>query len=234
MKTMGTFKKTFQAFVVTLCMIPSVLFAQVETPNESPFSIGADLYSNYVWRGSKFGTGIAVQPSVKFSSNNFTIGAWGSFDASGYTEADLYLSYSFGFGLTLGVTDYYYPTWLGAPTDYFNYSDTAGNHAIELNASYALKNFSLSANYILNEAPGAGSLGGDMYFEAGYSFSHFKVFAGAGNGWHTLDNEFAFCNIGIATTKTIVITEKFSIPVTGTVLLNPDKKQLFLVVGFSF
>lgn len=231
---MGTTKKFVSALLITTCLIPSLLFAQEETTSESPFSIGADFYTNYVWRGSKFGSGPAIQPSVKFAKGGLTVGAWGSFDAAGYTEADLYVSYAFDFGLTLGATDYYYPFWAGVPMDYFNYSDTAGTHAFELNASYSLKNLSLAGNFIFNEAAGAGSFGGDMYFEAGYAFPNFKVFVGAGDGWHTSDNEFKICNIGVSTSKTIEITDKFSIPVTGSVIMNPDKEQLFLVVGFSF
>jgi hypothetical protein len=73
-----------------------------------------------------------------------------------------------------------------------------------------------------------------MYFQAGYSFTYFNLFVGAGDGWHTSDGEFALCNVGIGTSKTIKLTETFSIPVIGQVILNPEKEQLFVVVGFSF
>jgi hypothetical protein len=231
---MKTIKIFLFALLLTTCALPATMFAQEEAAKASPFSLGADIYSNYIWRGSKFGTGPAIQPSVKFTTGGLTIGAWGSFDAAGYTEADLYASYAFDFGLSLGLTDYYYPTWLGVPMDYFNYSDTLGSHAFEINAGYTIKGLSLSGNYILNKAGGAGSAGGDMYFEAKYAFTNISVFAGAGDGWHTSDGDFALCNIGISTSKTIEITDKFSIPVNGSVILNPEKKQLFLVLGFSF
>ena len=35
-----------------------------------------------------------------------------------------------------------------------------------------------------------------MYFQAGYAFKHFNIFAGAGDGWHTSDGKFALCNVG--------------------------------------
>jgi hypothetical protein len=54
-----------------------------------------------------------------------------------------------------------------------------------------------------------------------------------GDGWHTSDAEIAVCNLGIGTSKTIKITDSFSIPVTGQVVLNPEKEQLYMVVGFS-
>lgn len=193
------------------------------------FSVGADLYSNYIWRGSKYGQGPAVQPSVKFVTGGFTAGVWGSFDASGYAEADPYFSYALPMGLSLGMTDYYYPG-----LNFFEVSDTAGSHAFELNAGFAKGGLSLSANYILNEAGGAASAGGDMYFQAGYAFTYFSLFAGAGDGWHTSDGNFALCNVGLGTTKTIKLTDSFSIPVSGQVILNPEKEQFFVVIGFSF
>jgi hypothetical protein len=214
--------------MVAVFLLSAPLFAQDEEGN-SNFSVGADIYSNYVWRGSKLGTGPSFQPSVKFETGGLTLGVWGAFDANGYTEADPYISYSFPFGLSLGLTDYYSPG-----LEVFETSDTAGSHALEINAGFAKGGLSLSANYIVNEAGGIASAGGDMYFQAGYAFKHFNIFVGAGDGWHTSDGEFNLCNLGIGTSKEIRITDSFSIPVNGQVILNPEKEQLFVVVGFSF
>ena len=189
----------------------------------SHFNVGADIYSNYIWRGTKFGKGPAIQPSIKYSGRIFTVGAWGSFDFSGYQETDLYVSLSLPSGLSLGLTDYYYPG-----LDYFDYSDTSGSHAFEVNLGFSKSNLSLTANFIINEAGGAASLGWDKYFQATYSFITFNLFIGAGDGWHTYDpvtgkDKFAVCNLGLGTTKTIKVTDSFSIPVTGQLVFNPDK-----------
>jgi hypothetical protein len=170
-----------------------------------------------------------LQPSIKFSTGGFSVGVWGSFDVNGYAEADPYVSYSFPFGLSLGLTDYYFP---GLP--FFETSVASGSHAFEINSGYTTGGLSLNANYILNEAGGVASAGGDMYFQAGYAFKSFSLFAGAGNGWHTSNGEFNLCNVGIGTSKTIEVTEKFSIPVSGQVILNPEREQLYMVVAFSF
>lgn len=200
-----------------------------EEESQSKFNVNADLYTNYIWRGSKLGTGPALQPSVTFKTGGLAVGVWGSFDASGYMEADPFVSYSFPFGLSLGITDYYLP---GRPL--FEVSDTAGNHALELNGGFTKWGLTLNANYIVNEAGGVASLGGDMYFQAGYAFKYFNIFLGAGDGWHTSDGDFALCNVGIGTTKEIKITDTFAIPVTGQIIVNPEREQLFVVVGFSF
>lgn len=222
---MKRFIKTLAILVVTSITFSNVINAQEEESGPS-FSAGADIYSNYVWRGSKLGTGPAFQPTVKFSAGGFTAGVWGSFDAAGYAEVDPYISYSFPFGLSLGITDYYYPTLGGS-----FFADSS--NAFELNAGFSKGGFSLSGNYILNKAAVPASAGGDKYFQVGYAFSSFSLFAGAGDGWHTSDGEFNICNIGIGTSKEIKITDSFTVPVSGQVILNPDKKQLFLVVGFS-
>ncbi|MCF8264502.1 MAG: hypothetical protein K9I99_08375, partial [Melioribacteraceae bacterium] len=159
----------------TLFVAAFVLFAFVET--SAQFSVGTDIYSSYVFRGVKFGSGPAIQPYVDYSNGGFSVGAWGSVTyASDYQEMDLYASYTTG-GLTLGVYDYYYPG-----TAFFDVSDTTGSHGIELNLGYEVDGFSIAANYIVNEAPGAGTVGGDKYFELGYAFETFSLFVGAGDG----------------------------------------------------
>jgi len=235
---MRNLRRTFLIATAIFVLFITNASAQDEPVKEettSPFSIGVDVVTNYVWRGSKFGTGPALQPTVKYTIGGFSAGVWGSFDAAGYQEVDPFITYTAPFGLTLGAYDYYYPT-----QDLFNVSDTAGSHGLELTAGYTIKGFSLSANYIVNEAPGAGTKGGDTYIQAGYAFKYFNVFIGAGNGWYiptnigTDENEFKICNIGIGATKEIKITDNFKIPVFGQIIVNPDQERLFLVVGLSF
>ena len=200
-----------------------------EAQDNSKFSVSTDLFSNYVWRGTRYGTGPSVQPEVKYEKGGLTLGVWGSFDFRGYSEADPFVSYSFPFGLSLGITDYYYPD-----LSMFDFSRSTGSNAIEINVGYSTGDLSLSGNFILNEAGGAGSNGGDLYFQMGYAISNVDLFMGAGNGWHTSDGEFNLCNIGLSVTRDIHITEYFSIPLTGQVILNPEREQLFIVAGFSF
>jgi hypothetical protein len=216
-------KVNFLLSLLMAGMFGSLVSAQIS------ISPAVDIYSNYLWRGSKFGTGPSVQPSVALKSGGITVGVWGAFDAAGYTESDLYASYATSFGLTVGATDYYYPN-----LKYFDYSDTSGSHAFEANIGYSIKSFSISANYIFNEAGGAASMGGDKYFELGYAFSVASVFVGVGDGWHTSDTKFGVCNVGVKSTKEIKVTETFTVPVTGIVVFNPEKEQLSVVVGFSF
>ena len=195
------------------------------------FSTGADLVSSYVWRGVQY-AGASVQPSVSMSAGGFTLGAWGSADFDGTAlEMDLYTSYEFGFGLSLGLTDYYYPG-----TQFFDYEvdldkGDVSSHWIEGNLGYSIKNLSLSANYMLL----TNSADPDMYFELGYDFGKVSAFVGGGNGWHTADGDtdLEIVNIGLSTSKEIKFTESFTLPLTGSVILNPNSEQFYIVVAAS-
>jgi len=200
-----------------------------DTTQAQELSTSVDLYSTYVFRGVAY-SGPSIQPMVELSAGGFALGAWGSqgidgnAGSPGFQEMDLYTSYSFDFGLSIGFTDYYYP---GAP---YGQEDS---HAFELNLGYSIGDLSLSGNYIFNEAPGAGSLGEDMYFELGYSAGPADLFAGAGDGWHSTDGDFAIVNVGVGTSKEIKITDSFSIPLSGAVILNPNTEQFYILAGIT-
>lgn len=211
------FKKLRREYSVLLVsaglIISNTVYSQEE--KSSPFTAGADIYSSYIWRGTKYGRGPAIQPKLELNSGMFTAGAWGSFNYSGYQETDLYFSFSLPAGFMVGMINYYYPD-----LEYFDYSDSTGSHAFEINLGFTKGNLSISVNYILNKAGNAGLKGGDKYLEAKYSFDSFNLFIGAGDGWHTEDtpdgrDKFTICNIGLGTSRTIRITDSFSVPVTG-------------------
>ena len=233
MKKVGILRRAALMLAVVI-MIPVFILAQ-ENEKSSPFDVGGDLVSSYVWRGTKFGSGPAIQPYVELALGNFAVGAWGNynFTSNEAAEADLYISYGFNFGLSIGFTDYYFPG-----SEYFKYESssdsTGGSHGLELNLGYEIKGFSVGANYIFNSAPTAGTSGGDMYFELGYSFNSLGILVGGGDGWHTSDGEFGICNIGITASKEIQFTEKFALPVNGAIILNPERQQFNVVVGVSF
>lgn len=196
-------------------------------------SLGADVVSNYIWRGTKFG-GPSIQPTFELGFGDLAVGTWGSFALTNDApmENDFYASYSLG-DISFGVTDYYYQ---GVFSDF---SDTAGSHALEINAGYTMDALSISANYIVNEAGGALSVGGDTYIEVGYSLEKVDLFVGAGNGWHTVadskgDHPFAVVNIGVSASKEVKINDSFSIPVSGAIIYNPDGDVSYFYVGFTF
>ncbi len=228
-------KKLTMVFKLFLILTATILSLPANSQDDVPskFTTGVDIYSSYVWRGTVYGTGPAVQPMLKFSAGAFSTGAWGSFDFHGYQESDLWFSFSLPAGFSIGMTDYYFPAY-----DYFDYTDTTGSHAYEINFGFSKWGLTLSGNYILNHAGNAGSRGGDKYFEVKYTFKSLYLFTGAGDGWHSVDTEtgkdrFTICNLGLGVAREIKITDKFSIPVNGQLIFNPDTKKMFIVAGFT-
>lgn len=214
-------KKTL---LITACML--FLIALVTpTVKAQEWSTGLDIYSSYLWRGAKFGTGAALQPGVEFSAGGFSAGAWGSYStgAEEAAEADLYVGYGFDLSekatLSFTVTDYYFPgdaMYLDGKSHYF-----------EPMVSLGLGSFSLMGAYMMND--GAG----DVYFEAGLSAGPVDLALGGGDGAYTVDGDFNICNISIGTSKEIKITDSFSLPVSAAVVLNPSSEQFNIAVGIS-
>ncbi|SFU46615.1 protein of unknown function (Gcw_chp) [Porphyromonadaceae bacterium KHP3R9] len=215
--------------VTLLCSLWSSLSAQEEKPK---WKAGIDLVSSYVWRGLYL-SNAAVQPSLVFESGGFSAGAWGSASFDGVMEADLFVGYTFGFGLSLGVTDYYFPSLEGG-NDYFDISKESGSHIFELNGSYEISRLRFSANWVLNESRGAGSAGGDKYFEVAYAIGNITLFAGGGDGLQSLSGDLKLTNIGISATKELQITPSFQLPVTCSAIFNPDRERLYLVAALAF
>jgi uncharacterized protein (TIGR02001 family) len=201
-----------------------LLIAFLPNAKAQEWSTGLDIYSSYIWRGAKFGTGPAFQPAIEFSAGGFAIGAWGSYNGGSEeaAEADIYAGYSFELGdkssISLTLTDYYFPgsEWLDG-----------NSHYIEPMLSVGLGSFSLTGAYMMNDGMG------DIYFEAGLSAGAVDLTLGGGDGAYTVDGEFNICNIGISTSKEIKITDNFSLPVSGAAILNPSSEQFHIVVGIS-
>lgn len=205
----------------------SCAIASSAQDSKGDWTIGADFYNRYIWRGSDYGNSPVVQPTIKYSNAGFSVGFWGSYSLSSNTsatEADLFLGYAFKNGLSLLVTDYYFPSEPGSAGNYFDYQNA---HIFEATVSQAIGKFSLAGNYYFANA------NDDLYFEAGYAFKTVNLFLGAGNKSYSDNGEFNVVNLGISSTKTIPVTEKFSLPLTGKVILNPNKEQIFLVIGFT-
>ena len=194
--------------IMNLLLILSMLNGEV--------TIGADVVSRYVWRGTDYGNAAAVQPSIETTIGPVTLGAWGSWsispgptDASG-NECDLYASTTVGpVGLTL--TDYFFPAYAGI--------DSLLNldiHVFELSAGADVGPVS-----VLAAANVSGDDDNSTYLELTYgAFS-----LGLGNGAYSTDGEFAPVSIGVSASR-----DNFS----ASYIINPDQETSFLVFGVNF
>ncbi len=234
---MKTKKKLLLITLSMLSFIFTVSSAQ-DDDDESPFSFGADFVNRYIFRGLDFGSSPAIQPSLEFTLGRFSIGAWGSYafiSTPSGIEADLYLSYSFDFGLSLSITDYYFPgEQLKLRNDstispvrtgnYFNYSN---NHFFETSAMQEIGDLYLQANY------GAYNMKSAIYIEVGYGFKYVNLFAGAGNELYSVTGKFNIVNLGITASKEISLNKQYAIQLSSSVILNPDTEQIHLVFALG-
>mgnify|MGYP001190131534 CR=1 FL=1 len=231
------------------------LCAQEEnTILESPISITCDLMSRYVWRGTDFGGSPSIQPGVEYGKNGIAIGAWAAYtiNSPGEQEVDLYASYTFKDLLTFTVTDYYFPDELD-DYNYFNYNNNTTGHILEVSLSFngtqkLPVSLLLACNVWgddavrLNGDGSEGALQYSTYAEASYAFKYLDVFAGVNlTGADTSIGESGFygdnpgvVNLGLSTTKEIQISEKYSLPLSISLITNPQAEKIYLVAGISF
>ena len=220
-------------------------------------SIGADVFSRYVWRGTDLGESMAVQPALTFGFGALEVGAWGSYSVSasgaGANENDIWATYTVtapnGASFSFGFTDYYFP---GPGAEGFFVTDA---HTLELSASFTgLESFpiSLYAGRMSRNDPD-----NSLYLEASVPVSAFEevdlsltagMVAGESDFYGTEGT--AFVNLGITASKDLVITEDFAVPMSVSYIVNanrleddgqmdhehdhgPDPDRAFLVFGFS-
>lgn len=238
----------------TILMIGAICgstFAQDLTINA-----GGDRVSRYVWRGADINGQPNIQPYISFEYSGLQLGLWGSYGlthlnstdenyATG-TEIDTWVGYSFALSNTLNVTatvtDYYYPN-AGIGIGNFNNYDNIngpGAHLVEAGLIIAgTGSFPISLSSYLNVYNDKGN---NAYFQLDYSTSvkdfDLGLFAGAAAG--SKDNpgyygtdKFSFINLGLKVSKSVKISESFSLPVYCSYVLNPKSELAFFVLGIS-
>ncbi|PLX11800.1 MAG: hypothetical protein C0594_03225 [Marinilabiliales bacterium] len=189
-------------FIITLFNVQSVA-QEEESESGASVSLGTDLMSRYVWRGTQFSTGPSIQPCIEFSTGGLAIGTWGAFSYNGFdgAEADLYISYTFVKDMfTVAVTDYFFPDETGTiANNYFEYDGDETGHVFEGSLSFnGTENlpltFLFAANFygadakVIEDNPDSDDFNTavgnqmSMYMELGYGFEvkdvALNVFAG--------------------------------------------------------
>ncbi|MDD4115136.1 MAG: hypothetical protein PHG27_06005 [Massilibacteroides sp.] len=241
MKTFTQLRTTF--FAVMLFAFSAPLFSQEES--EFQIAPAADIVSSYVWRGI-YQTGPSFQPSINASWKGLSLTAWGSTDFSTVDNAgiakefDFTLSYSTG-GVSLAVTDYW---WAGEGSRYGDYS---GNHFFEGTIGYHFgESFPLGITWnTMLGMDGDKDADGDQqystYVEAGYDFNVSGVDLTASVGvspWAGIYHKegkdgFALSTISLKASKSIKITDSFSLPIFAQTIIAPNHDNVFLVFGVT-
>jgi len=245
--------KTFQPLKVLLTFLllslTNITFAQ-----DLSLNLGADVVSLYIWRGINVNDVVNIQPSFTLSVSGFSAGFWGSYgfmDNETYNpykqEIDTWISYTYEFsnGIRLGgiVTDYYYPS-AGIPWGNFNNYDNpdgGGAHTIETGILInGPSSFPLNIAGYVNVYNDAGF---NTYFQADYLLSVADVsldfFIGAAGGSEKNSGyygteKFNVINMGMKASKSIKITDDYSLPLAASFIINPNTNIAYLVFTLTF
>ena len=226
MKTMKT-TSTLTA-VLLVALFASVSSAQVK--------FGMDLYSHYVWRGADL-SAQSLQPSITYTTGGLSVGAWASYSTIGtYSENDLWASYSVG-PVSVYFTDYYVPS--ATTAGFFNYANNGGAHTLEGGLGYtgpAVFPVTVAAYYNLS-----GDADNSAYIQASYPFTidtvtSLSVFVG-GTPSRSITyygtTKGTITNFGLTFSKTVKVTESFSLPFNASYIINPYTEKSYLVFGIS-
>lgn len=239
----STLKKKVYLVIVLSGLLST---AQIDAQSKIDVDLGADIVSSYVWRGVKT-AGASIQPSLSASVGGFSLSAWGSTDFTsneGAKEVDFTAAYETS-GLKLAVTDYW---WDGEGAyRYFSYpAEGNGGHMLEATVGYTLpESFPLSVTWnTFFLGRGNKKENGDnsysTYVELAYPFSVKGVDMGISTGFTPWENTtlgtskgFKVTSVMLNASKSIKITDSFSLPVFANIIANPAMEDIHFVFGIS-
>lgn len=208
-------------------------------------NLNADFVSRYLWRGLLYSGNPNIQPYASLAYKGLTFGAWGSFGISTpWAETDLYLSYAAG-PITFTVSDYYVASDDSLVNyNYFNFKKKETSHSVEGQITYTgPESFPISltaATFFAgsDDNDGDGKSDYSTYFEVAYSSEisglPVKLFVGGTPKKGLYSTDANIVNVGVNITKTLKISDKFELPVFGTLAVNPNSEDMFFVFGITF
>ncbi len=221
---------------------------------KSPFGLGLDVQTKYVWRGMEMMTEDSAPvlfPSVNYSRNGLYVYFMGGYSTNGkYAEVDAGISYSLK-DFTLGLYDYYYPTVNAKKDEYIGGSKHTG-HWLEASLNYTpsrlpmcvtLSNFFYGADKYVN-ADGKEKQAYSTYLEIGtyYDFLHsnrIAFCAGASlnkSCYNNYEHDFSICNLDLKYTYNVEFKSGWNLPLSVEYIYNPvfDKSYVNFIANLAF
>lgn len=221
---------------------------------KSPFGLGIDIQTKYVWRGMEMMTEKSAPvlfPNLNYSWKGLYVYAMGGYAVNGrYAEVDLGVSYTWK-GLTVAFNDYFYPVIDKQQDKYFGGGKHTG-HWLEACLIYApeklplwvtASNFFYGADKYLdsNEKEKQAY---STYIEIGgyYDFLNYNRIAltvGAAlnkSCYNGYNHDFSICNLELKYTYNILFKSGWTLPLSVAYIYNPvfDKSFINFTASFAF
>lgn len=216
------------------------LRAQDSIARHSPWGGLLTIATKNVWRGIDFGNGtptvqglVTFQPSDHWDINLLGITSLTGENRGYATTLNFFVNYTINH-LTLTLDNYYFEgDATNIPTNFWDYRNT---HFLEGRVGYDIGKFSLTAGYTLYGGgfysnPVIDSIGTvlqntrGLYLEARYQpTEEITLSIGGITGPSALNfnDKAGLTNIGFKYTKSLKITERFSIPFDFQLIVNPS------------
>lgn len=225
-------KYFFTAIVMT---VTGSMVAQDEVET----SLGADVVSQYIWRGQNLGDA-SLQPTLGIGYKGFSLSAWGSVGITNpddTKEFDLTLGYTTG-GLNVGITDYWFDTY-----KYFRYKAHDTSHVFEANIGYdfGFLNLQWFTNFAGDDGVNkSGKRAYSSYFQVAAPFKlgglDWTATLGAvpyATSFYGDANGFAITNISVGASYTLIDKPGFELPIFASIAANPSTEKAYFCFGFS-
>ncbi len=212
----------------------------------SPFGIGLDIQTKYVWRGMEMipeKSSPVLFPSLNYSYKGLYIYAMGGYAINGnYAEVDLGVSYTWK-GLSIGFNDYYYPT-IDNKNDNYLKGDKHTGHWLEAMINYApeqiplwitLSNFFYGADKYTTES-GKEKQAYSTYLEVGTYYDFLKsnrISLGVGAAlnkscYNDYGRDFSVVNIELKYTYNVHFNSGWMLPLNVAYIYNPTFNKPFV------
>ena len=234
--------KNLKKAALLLGMAMSVPVA-VSAQDKVEVSVGADLTSQYIWRGQDLG-GVSIQPSLTVGYKGLSLNLWASsgFDKEDDKEIDLTLAYETG-GFTFAIVDY----WVrpsGESPKYFHYGAHSTSHVFEAQIGYDFGPLALTWSTNFAGCDGVNKDGDRAYssyisLTAPFNLGGLEWEAEMGatpwaTDYYSDTNGFAVCDISLTANKELKITDSYSLPVFAKATWNPATEGAYFSFGLSF
>ena len=230
----------------TSLLMAAMLLVPAETARAQDLSVdaGMNLTSRFIYRGVELGNAPQVQARIGINSGAFSLYGWGShtlgLDDGAYKEVKFWANYTLDLGsftLTPQIENHF-----DAFSDLFDFEENTSTHVVQTSLRLAGKG-DAAPDLFIGYAFGP-PVEGTIYIEAGYRFTSgaygMRAFISSqysdGPGFVDLgyNDTLVINQIGISASRTLNLTESFSLPLGISMVVNPRTERIFTAASISF